>query len=74
MQCHLICGSLFPAAEGVPFLQINPPSLDGLSCWCKAIVTILLIPFLEQTAAGILWDVNSLPRNLAQSPFHRQCR
>ena len=45
MQCHLMYGSVFPARENGLFLERICRSLEGLSCWCQAIVTILLTDF-----------------------------
>jgi hypothetical protein len=48
-------------------LQRNYPSFDGLSCWCKAIVTILSVQSLEQAVAGFLREAGAVLLNPPRS-------
>jgi len=43
LQCHLVYRSVFLAGDKELCSQLNWPSFEGLSCGCKAIVTILSI-------------------------------
>jgi hypothetical protein len=67
-------GSVFSAVDKELCLKRNCPSFDGLSCWCKAIVTILLIRSPEQAVAGSLWEAKAVLLNLAHAASSQTVR
>ncbi len=67
MRCHLICGSLLPFGKNRLYLELSRRLLKGLSCWCKTIVTVLLMTGAEMILCRRFLDFAPLSMILVQS-------